>query len=58
MTQGNSTKVNELLSQLIAEGAEVRMSDKSGSSLTADALRSVGASAEEFEAWVSWTKSF
>lgn len=58
MAQGNTKKVHELLSELIAEGAEVRTTDKSGSSLTADALLSGDASADSFNAWVSWTKSF
>lgn len=51
----NENAVFDLLARLIDEGAEVKDS-KTSSSLSKDALRE--ATPEQFEAWVTWTKSF
>lgn len=54
--QGNE-RLTELLKQLEAEGAQVKQGGKDSSALTQDSLSQVSTS-PQFEAWVSWTKSF
>lgn len=54
--QGNE-RLTELLKQLEAEGAQVKQGGKDSSELTKDSLSQVAAS-PQFDAWVSWTKSF
>lgn len=51
-------KVFGLLQQLADEGAEVKdSSNVTESALTADALKEMS-SMNDFQAWVSWNKSF
>lgn len=55
MAEKQNERVNKLLSDLISEGAEVKDS-RSNSPLTKDALST--RASPDFEAWVTWTKSF
>jgi hypothetical protein len=55
MSEKQRERVIELLSDLISEGAEIKDS-KSNSSLTKEAIST--RASPDFEAWVTWTKSF
>ncbi|MBX5083058.1 hypothetical protein HJB56_09820 [Rhizobium lentis] len=55
MADKQRERVAELLSDLMAAGAEVKDSKK-GSALTKEALTSKPMG--DWEAWVTWTKSF
>lgn len=50
-------RVMDLLKKLKSEGAEIKHETKSGSPLTDEALSGKEIK-PEFDAWVSWTKSF
>lgn len=53
-----SDQIADLLEQLKKAGADVKSGTESGPSVTTKTLDDLrGASPQEFEAWVSWTKS-
>ena len=55
-TSDNASRVGDLLLQLRKEGATIK-SGGERSALTEDALSSVAEGAD-FDAWITWTKSF
>ena len=56
----DKAKVIALLEQLQAEGAVIKDASegRSGASLTSDALTATAADGGDWDAWVTWTKSF